>query len=168
MFVSVSVVTAALLVLPAVASASVKYADYRQTSDSSIFVKHDSNGDGDWHHVTSGGYVDSDTDWPCHVTHGWSWTSGYDRDEWATWNLHGVNAFWYGEFQAYITTSGTNPGASYMTYGSELIFNQYTHHGWCKLCGSGYYDQTAYLDDADWVYGTTNTQTDWDAIRIYY
>jgi hypothetical protein len=81
MLVSVSVVTAALLVLPAVASASVKYADYRQTSDSSIFVKHDSNGDGDWHHVTSGGYKDGDTDWPCHVTHGWSWTSGYDRDE---------------------------------------------------------------------------------------
>jgi len=85
------------------ALADVKYADYRQVSDSSIFVKHNTYGDSSWNHKTSGGYENASVDWPCNKTHGWSTTHNPDNDEWATWNLHNKNAFSFGEWQAYIT-----------------------------------------------------------------
>ncbi len=159
-------------VMPAIAFAAVKYSDYRQVNDSDVFWKHNNN-DG-FNNVSSGGYDNSGTSWRCNPTHGWSHChrqSPYDR---ALWFLPGSASFSFDEWQAYITTSGTDTDAAYFCGGSEASLNQLTVHGWTTVMTNGYYvgsgsGEGAQLQDSHGSYGWSSGQKcDWDAIRIYY
>jgi hypothetical protein len=152
---------AALLPVPAYATA--KYSDYRWTTPD-VFAR---TGD-EWHQVSTGGFSNSTSRWICYPSHAWSGCTRYG-DEVGTWKMPDGNAFAYGDWQAYITSSGTNTYATYSDGYSDPAINQYSVHGWVTLLQDGYCCGRAWLSDAESpAYWVSGHKTDWDAIRFVY
>lgn len=162
----VSVITLAWGVLAAPALASVTYSDYRQSSDASIFYKH--TYDDGFTHSTSGGYVNTATNWECKGTHGWSGCTRSTPDDYANWFTYKTGSYNFSQWQAYITTSGTDTRADYTATGDAIV-NQYTVHGWTTVLNDDYCPGHVRLDDYhDGVGWWSGQQADWDAVRLYY
>ncbi|HEX9092524.1 MAG TPA: hypothetical protein VF902_00945 [Coriobacteriia bacterium] len=155
-------VAALVLLQPAAANAAVKYSDYRWSTPS-VFVR---SGD-QWYQAASGGNSNTGTYFVCYPAHGWSYVSRYG-DEVGTWRLPGGSPFAYGEWQVYITTSGTNTYATYSDGYSNPALNQYATHGWASLLTHGYCGGSCSLRDAEGSSYVSSHRTDWDAVRFYY
>lgn len=156
-------VTAALLMCASPAHAAVKYSDYRAATPT-VFGRY---GD-EWHAVASGGYSNTLTNYKCYPAHGWSYVTRLG-DEYGVWKLPGGTAFRYGEWQAYITTSGTNTSAQYFDGYTDPVVNQLAVHGWTTVQVYNVCRGTCSLSDAEGVaFYVAGHKTDWDAIRLYY
>lgn len=154
---------AAALLWASPAYGAVKYSDFRWSTPS-VFVR----SGGQWTQVYSGGYSNSGTRFASYPAHGWSYVSRWGN-EWGVWKLPGGNAFAYGEWQAYITTSGTNTWATYNDGLSDPVVNQLAVHGWTRVmtnghCAGGY----CALNDSEGSSYVSTHRTDWDAVRFYY
>ena len=150
------------LVCATPAHAAVKYSDYRW-STTTVFVR---SGDS-WNQASSGGYSNTATRFVCYPAHGWSYVSRWG-DETGTWKLPGGTAFAYGEWQAYITTSGTNTWATYNDGYSNPAINQYATHGWTTVMAHGTCRGSCSLGDSEGSSYVSSHRTDWDAVRFYY
>ena len=161
--------TTAMLACGALAGpalASVTYSDYRQTNNASIFYKHPDD-DGFTHH-TSGGYVNTVVNWECHEPHGSSTCTRSAPDDYANWFTYKSGSYNFTQWQAYITTSGTDTRADYTATGDAIV-NQYTVHGWTTVLDDDYNPGHVSLDDHhDGVGWWSGQQADWDAVRLYY
>jgi len=145
------------------AHAYVRYSDYRAATPS-VFGRYGN----EWHDVASGGYSNAATDFKCYPAHGWSYVTRYG-DEYGVWELPGTGQFAYGEWQAYITTSGTNTSAQYWDGYSDPVVNQLAVHGWTTVQTRGTCRGTCYLSDAEGAaFYVSGHRTDFDAIRLYY
>lgn len=83
--------------------------------------------------VETGGYDNQVSNAPCWPSHIWSYVHLYTTDELAEWRHPDLKNMYYGEWQAYITTSGTSRRALYST-GSEVIINQRDNQPVCIPC----------------------------------
>jgi len=152
-----------LFALPATVFAAVTYSDYRWTTPT-IFERY---GPG-WNNVTTGGFYDTSTYYICYPAHGWAYVNlGSDQDI-GIWHFPVSNRY-FGELQAYITTSGTHRRAMYGWGAAYVILNQAIYHGWTSLYQNNYYYSSVRLTDYHDGYDYSATQKcDWDAIRMYY
>ena len=119
--------------------------------------------------VETGGYDNPASNAPCWPSHVWSYVHLYTNDELAEWRHPDLKNMYYGEWQAYITTSGTRRRAVYSSYSGSMILNQYAYHGWTSIILNGYVQDGFYLGDGHDGYSWGSTQkVDWDAIHVYY
>lgn len=152
-----------VILVPAAAQASVTYSDWR-LSTTTVFVK---SGD-EFTQVSTGGYSDSSTLWICYPANGWSYAHLGSTDESGAWKAYGKTNFYFGEWQAYITSSGTSTRARYSVT-SGVTINQYAYHGFTSILKNGYYTTSAGLSDYHDGYNWSSGQkVAWDAVRFYY
>jgi hypothetical protein len=152
----------AALLCAAPAHGAVKYSDYRW-STTGVFVRYGPQ----WTQVSTGGYSNPATNFACYPAHGWSYVSRWGSET-GVWKLPGGGAFAYGEWQAYITTSGTNTWATYNDGLSNPVVNQLATHGWTTVMANGYCTGSCQLGDSEGSSYVSSHRTDWDAVRFYY
>jgi hypothetical protein len=154
---------AAVLLAASPAYAAVKYSDFRMATPS-VFVRY---GD-EWREVLSGGYSNQLVNFKAYPAHGWSYVTRYG-DERGVWKLPGGGQFAYGEWQVYVTSSGTNTNASYNDGYSNGVVNQLATHGWTTVGVHNVCAGSCSLSDAEGAANYVSThRTDWDAVRFYY
>lgn len=152
---------AALWATPA--HAAVKYSDFRMATPS-VFARY---GD-EWHQVTSGGYSNTLVNFKAYPAHGWSYVTVYG-DELGVWKLPGGTPFAYGEWQVYITSSGTNTYACYSDGYSNGVVNQLATHGWTTVGVNNVCSGSCSLSDSEGAaFYVSGHRNDWDAVRFYY
>jgi hypothetical protein len=158
-----AVVFAATLLCASPAHAYVKYSDWRAATPA-VFARY---GD-EWHEVASGGYANSGTNFSSYPAHGWSYCTRLG-DEYGVWKFPGGATLAYGEWQAYITTSGTNTSATYFDGYSDPVVNQLAVHGWTTVQVHNWCAGQCRLSDAEGAaFYVAGHKTDWDAVRLYY
>lgn len=152
------------LMLVSTALATVQYSDWRWSTPT-IFEHF---GD-EWTQMSSGGYYNTSTNYKSYAAHGWSYAHLYTGDESAWWHYPTFNNNYYGEWQAYITSSGTHTRALYDSGGNIRVLNQYAVHGWTNLVSNGYMFNIGWLSDSHDGYTWSPTQqADFDGTRVYY
>lgn len=157
-------VTMIQLVFASSVIGAVKYSDWRQSTPT-IFERWGS----EWTQVSSGGYYNTGTSYKCYAANGWTYAQLGSSRENGHWKYPSFTERWYGEWQAYITSSGTHTRAKYVSGPHYTILNQYTVHGWTSLITNGYMSSGGWLNDYHDGYGWWSGQkTAYDATRVYY
>lgn len=158
---AVAILLSALLATPALAS-NLRM-DYK-TGQPTYFQMWGT----EFHRVETGGYDNQQSNLPCWPSHIWSYVHLNGSDAQCEWRHPTLKNREYDSWLAYITTSGTTTRAFYST-ASQVIFNQYTHHGWSWLLGPDYVYDGFWLNDLHDGFNYSSSQkVDWDAIHVYF